>query len=140
MQNSYDFEQAARSKFSGLWKVELESRDVDIRGVAKKFDMVSADKRTYVGDAKKLNRGSPTAGPDSGERSFIAEYVWLLQHYAPGEHKFIVFGNDKDDDRIAASWIRKHEPIAKGVDFYFMTTQGAIKHWAKGQWRPYPSP
>ena len=138
MESAYDFEGRAQRKFGDLRKVQLEPRDVNIKGVAKKFDMVSADNK-YVGDAKKLNRGSPTAGPDSGERSFIAEYVWLLQHFAPGEHKFIVFGHDEDDDRITAAWIRKYAQVAEGVAFYFLTRQGSINLWSRGQWMSYPS-
>ena len=96
MESWYDFQERTRRKFNELWGVQLKARNVSVGGVAKKFPMVSPDMKSYIGGAKKLQRGSRTEGPDSGERSFIAEYVWLLQHCALGMHKFIVFGHDED--------------------------------------------
>jgi len=139
MESAYDFEERVRRKFSRLWGLQLEKLEVNIKGVTKQFDAVSTNTK-YVGDAKKLNRGNSTGEPDSGERSFIAEYVWLLQHCETGTHKFIVFGNDRDDDSIVAAWIRKYEPLTEGVHFYFLTRQNTVKHWVDGQWTPSSCP
>lgn len=143
METALDFEKRARIKFSKLWRTQLQKLKVNIRGVTKEFDMVATDmkiNKKYVGDVKKLNRSNSTGEPDSGERSFIAEYVWLLQHCATGAHKFIVFGNDRDDDSIAAAWIRKYYPITQGVHFYFLTRHNSVKHWVNGQWTLYNCP
>ena len=110
------FEQYARSYFSDLWGVDLQSRSVDVAGtVPWKFDLVSADGR-YVGDAK----WHKTLPVPAAKWQAIAEYIWLLQK-VEAERVFMVFGRDAD---VAERWLRRVRPLTAPVEFYFLDETG----------------
>lgn len=111
--DGYTFERHAARVLNAAWNVELAPGRVTLRGgVPKKFDLVSADRRT-VGDAKYYkNLATPAA-----KWSTIAEYVWLLQHVDEATRRFIVFGNDRE---VPARWLDRFRPLANGVEFWFL--------------------
>ena len=107
----------AASYFSDLWQTDLAARPVDVRGVSKKFDLVSSDGQ-FVGDAKNYrNIRVPAA-----KWSAIAEYVWLLQN-VDAERRFIVFGGDAE---VARRFLTRWRPLIQPVEFYLLTQNGHV--------------
>ena len=106
------FEEALRRFLKRAWHVDLQEREVQIKGIRKKFDLVSDDVN-YVGDAKYLkNIAVPAA-----KFSMIAEYVWLLS-YVSAARRFLIFGHDRE---IPDRWLKRYKPLIKGIEFYFFT-------------------
>lgn len=109
------FEEKARQFLSKKWNVTLNKRKVEIgKEYEKRFDCVSEEGK-YVGDAKYLKNIKNPAAKWSG----IAEYVWLLEQ-VKAEHKFLVFGKDKE---VPERWLQKHKSLLKNVKFYFLNGQ-----------------
>jgi hypothetical protein len=117
IQPGHAFEQHAKAVCSRHFGVDLKSAVVEIMpGVPHQFDLVSSGGR-IVGDAKWLkNIAVPAA-----KWSVIAEYVWLLQHIATAETRFIVFGQDRE---VPERWLKRFRPLAVGVQFYFLPENG----------------
>lgn len=92
-----------------------------IKGVPKKFDLVSSDEQ-IVGDAKYYTMVKGEYMPPA-KFSVIAEYVWLLEKTS-SMHKFLVFGND---ERVPAKWLRKYGKLVKKIKFYFVDNKGNLK-------------
>jgi hypothetical protein len=87
-------------------------------GVAHQFDLVSLDGR-MVGDAKWFkNLAVPAA-----KWSVIAEYVWLLQHLAGADRRFLVFGQDR---QVPERWLARFSPLVGGVQFFFLADDGQL--------------
>ena len=49
--------------------------------------------------------------------SVIAEYVWLLQHVAAAERRFLVFGQDRE---VPQRWLARFRPLIGDVEFFFL--------------------
>jgi hypothetical protein len=52
----------------------------------------------------------------------IAGHVWLLEH-TQAKRRFLVFGNQR---RVAEWWLEKYGTLLKGIEFYFLTDDGAL--------------
>jgi hypothetical protein len=107
------FEDHARRVCSALWGVPLGSAVVEVApGLGHQFDLVSLDAK-IVGDAKWFkNLPVPAA-----KWSVIAEYVWLLQHVAAAEKRFLVFGQDRE---VPQRWLVRFRPLIGDVEFFFL--------------------
>jgi len=109
MLESAKFEEKVRQLFIKKFNVGFESKKVTIKGVEKSFDLVSDDGK-YIGDVKFYkNIKTPAA-----KWSTIAEYVWLLEK-TQAEHKFIVFGKDRE---VPVRWLERFGSLTN-IDFYF---------------------
>lgn len=119
-----EFEAFARAEMSKYLGVALASVKLD--GHPKHFDMVSHD-GSIVGDAKFLTlvhgKGLPPA-----KFMEIAGHVWLLER-TPANRRFLVFGNQR---RVAEWWLEKYGRIARSVEFYFLSENGAIELLSHG--------
>lgn len=109
MLESAKFEEKVRQFFIKKFNVNFEPKKIKIKRVQKSFDLVSADGK-YIGDVKFYkNIKTPAA-----KWSTIAEYVWLLEK-TKAEHKFIVFGQDKD---VPIRWLKRFGSLTN-IQFYF---------------------
>ena len=114
-----EFEALARVRMGREFNTEFTSCGVP--GVPKKFDMVSCDAK-IVGDAKYLTlvRGERIPPAKFME---IAGHVWLLG-MVEAEKRFLVFGNQRE---VPEAWLRKYGALVQGVDFYFLSDDGALE-------------
>lgn len=109
MLESAKFEEKVRQFFIKEFNVGFASQKVNIKGVEKSFDLVS-NNGVYIGDVKYYkNIKTPAA-----KWSTIAEYVWLLEK-TEAEHKFIVFGQDKE---VPMRWLSRFGSLTN-IQFYF---------------------
>jgi len=108
------FEDELRHFLKTIWQVDLQERAIQIKGIRKKFDLVSDGARPrFVGDAKYIkNIPVPAA-----KFSMIAEYVWLLSHVSAAR-RFLIFGHDR---KIPERWLKRYKSLAQGIEFYFFT-------------------
>lgn len=119
------FEEQARRVMSKYFGVPLSLGKVP--GVAKGFDLVSADKQ-IVGDAKFYTMVNGSGLPPA-KFATIAEYVWLLEKIA-AKHRFIVFGNDR---QVPEEWLKRYGKLVSGIDFYYIHPSDAIERLPAGQ-------
>jgi hypothetical protein len=113
-----EFEEIAQRVMSTHFECRLSPKRVP--GIPKIFDLVSDDGQ-IIGDAKfyTLVRG---IGTPPAKNSVIAEYVWLLEK-TTARHRFLVFGNDP---RVPEGWLRTYGDLVKGIDFYFISSEGQM--------------
>lgn len=97
-----------------------ERRIVFDGGGSKKFDLVSDD-LTMIGDAKFYG---PSGYPPSGKLATVAEFVWLLQHVAQGERRFLVFGGNR---QVPDAFLKRWGPALTGpIEFYFVSEDRSL--------------
>lgn len=87
----------------------------------KRFDMVSSDEK-IIGDAKYLTLVHGTKLPPAKFME-IAGHLWLLEH-VPAEHKFLVFGNQRE---VPEMWLKKYGKLVETVEFYFLFNDGKLE-------------
>lgn len=109
------FQALAAHQLSNALGVTLTERTVNVGSVAKRFDLVSEDKR-IIGDAKfyKICR------VPSAKLATITECVFLLERCL-ADRRFIVFGNDK---AVPLKWLQRYGALLDKVTFYFLGKEG----------------
>lgn len=114
------FELDARHVMERRYGVLLPKGPVAVvPGLVVNFDYV-ADGERVVGDAKfyKMRRG-PDQEPKqpNAKLATISECVLLLHQMAHAEHRFLVFGNERE---VPLLWLKRFAPIATDVEFFFL--------------------
>lgn len=110
LRKSKIFEKRVRTFLSKERGINFDEQTINIKGLNKKFDLVSEDK-TIIGDVKFFkNVQTPAA-----KYSTIAEYVWLLEN-TEAKEKFLIFGRDKE---VPIRWLKRFGSLLNDVKFYF---------------------
>ncbi len=99
------FEKVARARMSKEFKSDLTPsfEGISINGKSKKFDMENTPNK-IVGDAKFYTNTSGGNIP-SAKRSTANEYAFLMQKLGPEWRKFLVFGNNNNNEDMARKYV-----------------------------------
>lgn len=113
-----EFEALARQVMEQHFAVSLQ--EATVPGVAKRFDMVSADFE-IIGDAKYYTMVGGKALPPA-KFATIAEHVWLLEK-TNAKQRFLVFGNDIE---VPVRWLERYGELVEDVMFFFLCDSGEL--------------